>query len=80
MTVENDLTIAAARVARMAPNHWNELMAALAAYSNQQTQNCIQSPLEQLPVAQGRAQATARLFGFMTDCLRSADKLEERKK
>ena len=80
MTVDEKLTIAAARVARMAPNQWNEFLMAMSGYSNQQIQNCIQSSLEQLPIAQGRAQATARVTGLLVECLKSADKIEDRKK
>ncbi len=80
MSAENDLTMAAARLARIAPEGWKHLLGALQVYSSQQIQNCIQSPLEELPRAQGRAQATARLYGLMADCLPSADKIEGKRK
>lgn len=80
MSPENDLTMAAARLARTAPESWKQLLGALQAYSSQQIQNCIQSPLEELPRAQGRAQATARLYGLMAECLSSADKIEGKRK
>lgn len=80
MSVENELIMAAARVARVAPENWRQLLGALQAYSSLQITNCIQSPLEELPRAQGRAQATARLYGVMADCLASADKIEGKRK
>lgn len=80
MTVESDLTLAAARIARSSPDAWDRFVAAVQAYSSQQIQNCIQSPLETLPVAQGRAQATARLYGLLAECISSADKIEGKRK
>lgn len=80
MTVEADLTLAAARIARTSPDAWNQFLAAAQAYSSQQITNCIQSPLDQLPVAQGRAQATARLYGLLAECIQGADKIEGKRK
>ena len=80
MTVETDLTLAAARIARSSPDAWDRFLAAVQAYSSQQITHCIQSPLEQLPVAQGRAQATARLYGLLAECVSSADKIEGKRK
>ena len=76
MTVESDLAMKAAMLARNAPDSWKQFLGALQDYSSQQIQNCIQSPLELLPVTQGRAQATARLYGILAECLTSADKIE----
>lgn len=76
MSTETDLIMAAARLARSAPENWERFLGALQAHSSQNIQNCIQSPLDELPRAQGRAQATARLYGLLSDCLKSADKLE----
>lgn len=80
MTVERDLIMAAARLARTAPINWDQFLAAVQAYSSQQITNCIQSPLDQLPVSQGRAQATARLYGILAECVSSADKIEGKRK
>jgi hypothetical protein len=80
MTAESDLVIAAARIARSSPDAWDQFLASVQAYSSQQIQNCIQSPLELLPVSQGRAQATARLYGILAECKASADKLEGKRK
>jgi len=80
VTVETDLTLAAARIARSSPDAWDRFVAAVQAYSSQQITNCIQSPLDQLPVAQGRAQVTARLYGLLAECISSADKIEGKRK
>lgn len=80
MSTESDLTMKAALLARNAPDSWKQFLGAFQDYSSQQIQNCIQSPLELLPVAQGRAQATARLYGLLAECLTSADKIEGKRK
>lgn len=80
MSLETDLTLAAARLARNAPESWERFLGAFQAYSSQQITNCVQSPLEDLPRAQGRAQATARLYGLLAECLSSADKIEGKRK
>lgn len=80
MSVQNDLILASAQLARSAPKSWQQFLDALSAYSSQQTTNCIQSPLENLPVAQGRAQNAAHLLGLLEGCLSSADKIEGKRK
>jgi hypothetical protein len=80
VSVENDLILAAAKLARGAPESWKQFLGALSGFSSQQISNCVQSPLEELPRAQGRAQATARLYGLLAECLSSADKIEGKRK
>jgi hypothetical protein len=80
MTGDRELILKAAELARSAPRIWNEFLGALSNYSNQQKDNCIQSPLEQLPVAQGRAQLAAHLHGVLATCIQSADKIEGKRK
>jgi hypothetical protein len=80
MTPEEEFILAAARVARAAPDSWKLLLGAAQSISTQQINYCIQSPLEELPRAQGRAQYAARIYGLMADCLASADKIERNRK
>jgi hypothetical protein len=80
VSLDDELILAAARLARVAPENWKQFLGALSPYSSQQITNCVQSPLEELPRAQGRAQATARLYGLLADCLSSADKIEGKRK
>ena len=72
--------MASARLARAAPKSWEEFLGAVAAYHRQQSDNCVQSPLEQLPVAQGRAQNAARFHSLLAACIASADKIERKSK
>lgn len=80
MSLDHKLILAAAKLARRAPEDWKQFLGAFSDYSTTQISNCVQSPLEELPRAQGRAQATARLYGLLADCLASADKIEGKHK
>jgi hypothetical protein len=77
---EADIVKAASRLARTAPESWEQFLGAVYAHTELQITNCIQSPLDSLPAAQGRAQYAARLRELLADCIASADKLEGRSK
>lgn len=76
MNRDRDLIIKSAILARSAPKAWDEFLGALSHFTNTQKDNCIQSPLEHLPVAQGRAQLAAHLLEVLAGCVQSADKIE----
>jgi hypothetical protein len=80
MTSEQALILRAAELARNAPQSWQHFVEAFRAYSSEQTVNLIQSPLDQLPVAQGRAQSSSRLLDHFANCLSSADKIESKRR
>ena len=76
MSDNKDLILHSARLARRAPEEWQHFLGALAKYVEAQRTHCIASPLDILPVAQGRAQACTALLALFADCLSSADKIE----
>lgn len=80
MSSERELILAAARLARSAPEGWKQFLGAFQNYTNIQRDNCVQSPLDVLPVTQGRAQCSAHLLGLFADCLSKADAIEEKRK
>lgn len=80
MTGDRELILRAAELARSAPRNWNEFLGAFQHFTDQIKNDCIQSPLEHLPVTQGRAQLAAHLLTMLTNCLASADKIEGKKK
>lgn len=80
MTADRDLILAAARLARSHPEGWKQFLWAFRAYADQHRDNCIQSPLTTLPVAQGRAQLAALLHVLFAECQASADKIEGKRK
>lgn len=75
-----EVTQAAARIARVAPEQWKMFMAAVAQYTNHQRENCVNSPLAVLPVMQGRAQNATELHKLLEACLSEAEKIERNKK
>jgi hypothetical protein len=77
---DRELILRAAALARSAPRQFTDFLEALSAYSDYVTQNCIQSPLQELPRAQGRAQQAALLHGILADCIKRADQIEGKKK
>lgn len=77
---DRDLIQKAAYLARNAPEQWKHFLGALSQYNERARDNCVSSPIEQLPVAQGRAQATAHLLGLLVDCQAMADKIERKTK
>lgn len=77
---QRDLIKASADLARSAPESWRGFLGALRAYTDTQRDNIVSSPLDVLPVAQGRAQACVALLRLMEDCLQNADQIKERKR
>lgn len=73
---EIPFVVAAARLSRAAPADWQQFVDAAATYANQQALACIQSPMDVLPVTQGRAQSAHRLHTLLAECRSMADKLE----
>jgi len=78
ISVVRKLIERSAALARTSPNSWAEFIEALEAYSNEQRNILVQSPLDVLQVTQGRAQAVSQLLELLRDCVRRADKRENK--
>lgn len=76
--IDRELILAAAKLARSAPETWNEFLGALDAYTNIQISNCISSPLDALPQNQGRAQSMVALHKVLRECVKTADQIERK--
>lgn len=72
----DELTLACARLARYAPTEWDRFVGAFTIYAQEHVVHLTQSPLEELPRSQGRAQVAVQLQGIMAECLQLANKLE----
>jgi hypothetical protein len=77
--MDRDLILAAAKLQRTAPESWKEFLGAFEDHTNKTRDNCISSPLETLPLNQGRAQACVALLKVLRDCLSLADQIEKAK-
>jgi hypothetical protein len=80
LSINNNLIVAAAKVARVDPEAWRAFLGALSVYNEVQRTMCIMSPIETLPVAQGNARAVAQILGLLEDCQNVADKIERKAK
>lgn len=73
------LILAAAHVARRAPEEWANFISAFVEHTDNRRDECIQSPPDMLQVAQGRAQACASLRRLLAECTKMADSIEKTK-
>lgn len=77
---DRELIFASAKLARSAPETWEEFIRALSNYTDIQISNCISSPLEELQRAQGRAQNSVTLLRLLREALKTADQIERKTK
>lgn len=80
MQPKDELTIRAAQLARSAPEQWRGLVEALGKYNEVRRENLVRSPLNELPVNQGRAQEAKAILDVFANCLNNAGKIEGRAK
>ena len=73
------LTLAAAKVAGGAAGNWDEFLAALSAYKDEQLTLMAIAPPERVQQLQGRAQHAIDLLGKLENCREEAKKLLEKK-
>lgn len=77
MSPETRLSYAAAEISRRVPDElWKEFLGAIAAYADTARDHCVNSPLELLQQAQGRAQATVAVSRLLHECRATADRIE----
>jgi hypothetical protein len=69
--------MAAAHLSRQAPETWGQFMVALGEYANSRRDECVQSSVEKLQVAQGRAQICVQLVRLLADCNKTAEAIEK---
>jgi hypothetical protein len=78
LTNDKETILAAAQLARRAPEEWAKFLEALTGYTEDRAVECIQAQLDMLPVAQGRAQAAFKLRQLLEDCLETAETILNR--
>jgi hypothetical protein len=70
----------AAQLERASPIQWQAFVQALAVYTEVHRDNAILSPIAELPVNQGRAQAMSSLLETLKTAAEKADKINSRKR
>lgn len=79
MQPKDTLILKAAAIAKTHPELWRGFTTALAAYTEVHRENLIKSPLNELPVNQGRAQSLANLTTLLANSVENADKITKGK-
>lgn len=72
----NTLTLAAADLARVAPEHWRKFVQALGAVAEMQRVSMMNSPSDTVILNQGKAQMGQAFFEAMTNAVDNAEKLK----
>ena len=80
MTVDQDLIVAAARLARASPESWDEFLRAFHLYSWDQANLLVAAPPDMVHIAQGRAQGVAAVGRLLDKCRETASSMEANKK
>lgn len=78
MNAAQNLTMKAASLARIAPEQWRDFLAALADFRDHHRENLVQSPLNELPINQGRAQILGALHKNLSECLVNSEKMTKK--
>lgn len=61
-----------------APREWEMFLGAVSAMNTETTTHCIQSTIDELPRAQGRAQMSALLLSTLANCRLIVEKSERK--
>ena len=77
---KDQLSIAAAHIARAAPKSWDELVEAINVMAEKAMVDCMNAPGDRVSVAQGRAQVWVELFDLFGDAIKRAAELDEKQR
>jgi len=70
--------MAAAALARAAPEIWGRFVKAYGEYADGRIVECVSAQIDMLPTAQGRAQALVSLGRLLDDCSKTAETIDKR--
>jgi len=70
--------MAAAQLARAAPDLWQRFVKAYGDYTDGRIVECVSAQIDMLPTAQGRAQALVSLGRLLDDCTKTAETIDKR--
>jgi len=76
---DKELIMAAANLARRAPEEWRAFVEVLETATGKKMGECVAAPVEMLQVAQGRAQSMAALTSLMKECVKLSDTIERKR-
>lgn len=76
----DELSMAAARLARGSPQSWDEFKAKFRKLSDERSAQCVAAPAQQVFLAQGRAQSMVELLALFEEAIARANELEAKMK
>lgn len=71
------MVMAAAMLARFAPEPWEKFIAAYGDYADARIVECVSAQIDMLPTAQGRAQALVQFGKLLDGCTKSAESIDK---
>lgn len=74
-----ELTLRAYALAKSSPVQWQDFLQALASVTAEHKELLVNSQLDDLQVAQGRARALSSLYKLLAECVTNAEKLKKDK-
>jgi hypothetical protein len=72
---DKNIILAAAALARVAPEAWTKFHAALYDYADQRCVEMVAAPVDMVQIAQGRAQALQTLYRTLENCSRKSENM-----
>jgi hypothetical protein len=73
---DQDLILAAARLARSSPREWESFLGEFEKTVGHDKDKLLQSPADRLQQAQGYAQSTLRMYTVLKNAVSAADKMQ----
>jgi hypothetical protein len=77
---KDQLSIAAAHLARSAPKFWEEMIGAISVMAEKAMVDCMNAPGDRVSVAQGRAQVWVEIFDLFGDAIKRAAELDDKQR
>jgi hypothetical protein len=74
---DKGMVLAAARLARTAPQQWDEFVSAFQEYTDDKIVDVIQAPPDMLSTTQGRAQGLTSLGRLLMECRKMAENIDK---
>jgi hypothetical protein len=80
LRVDEQLTMAAARLGRAAPQEWRSFLDALLKYAVTRRDSCVVATLDTVQNAQGRAQQCSDLIILLEEAMTVADRIAAKRR
>ena len=78
MSSDKNMVMAAATLARLAPELWEQFVKAFGDYADDKIVECVSAQIDMLPVAQGRAQSLIQFGRLLEGCTKAAENITNR--